>query len=113
MIGRKFKLYVGGEKWVQFLVVDPECPTFRYSAMRPFWSTFSPTWFQDHLHDNHIEKVLVTPTSPVMLAIVYQTYPSLKIQMAVMSRQKFDEFRYQICVQKIKAGEINWLKEGF
>jgi hypothetical protein len=115
MIGRRFWLDVGDdiEKRISFLVVDPECPTIRDAAV---WMSCGLRFLKDHLQSRTIDKVLVTPTNPVKLVVVYTTYPSFYAIYLRFTQEQFNEFRYQVCVpkpRKVRKLDFNWMKEGF
>jgi hypothetical protein len=115
MIGSRFWLDVGEEteKQIRFLVVDPECPTIRDAAV---WMSCGLRFLKDHLRTRTVEKVLVTPTNPVKLVIVYTTYPSFYAIYLRFTVAEFHIFRHQVCAPnriKFRKLDFNWMKEGF
>jgi hypothetical protein len=73
--------------------------------------------FKNWLDDQVIEKVLVTPTDPVKLVVVFSTYPSFIKTAISLTKTQFNDFRYRLCAPKPKKIDrperVNWKKEGF
>lgn len=110
VIGRQHRRNLG-EKVVPFVVVDPECPTVRNIQ---FWrkarSYFEFLW---HLQNHPPEKVLMTPTDPVYIVVVYSTYPTLSVGGRVLSKPMFRQFWDELERLSPNREGVNWLKEGF
>lgn len=113
VIGRRFELDVGNRNLVTFQVVDPECPTIRNVGHDSNWWIRSIYWLKGFLSMTDVEKVLVTPTTPVYVVIVISTFPRLNMLTIKLSRADFDEFRYNLCALKEPEPKFNWQKEGF
>lgn len=123
MIGTRFRLNVGGDnvpdKFVDFMIVDPNCPTIRdkpNDSYRRYEGGNVPV-IQNALRAWEVQVVLVTPTNPVKMVIVFETFPRMEASYIVMPRHDFDHFRYVLCAPKKptpkKSNKINWMKEGF
>ncbi len=90
--------------------MDEECPTIRYA---PFWQKLRVFRLRMLLSQKRVDKVLVTPTDPVHVVIVYSTYPTLDKRNCYMTRADFDYFFNELCGDLNQKDVIDWKKEGF
>lgn len=114
MIGTQRRLPVG-TRTVPVLVVDPNCPTIRNISGWEEDVSFEGFW--DYMRDGlGIEKLLVTPTDPVMMVIMWSTYPQFVGEGVKWPKQRYRDL-IEWCEKKAKAailrGKPAWLTEGF
>ena len=114
MIGTQRQLWVG-TRTVPLLVVDPNCPTIRNIEIWDEDVPFGAFW--DYMnHGYGIEKLLVTPTDPVLMVVMWSTYPQFVGEGVKWPKQRYRDL-IEWCDRKAKAGLLRgkpaWLTEGF
>lgn len=110
VIGKKMYWKVGA-RVLPFLVIDPNCPTVRDRRNIP--NIFGETLFE-YIPRMGLEKVLLTPTDPVKVVLVRETYPTFEAKFYEMSREQFNYFKFLIRGhQPAVEKRFYWLTEGF
>lgn len=93
----------------EFVVVDPECPTV---ANVYAWTRIRAEQFFSMVGYETVERVLVTPTDPVFLVVIYSTYPRLEMLPLVMAKREFATFREMCRDYGLRQLPV-WLQKGF
>jgi hypothetical protein len=89
------------------MIVDPNCPTIRDKPASRYtrYSGDNLQSVKNAMRIWDIQTVLVTPTNPVKMVIVFETYPRMDASYVSMTREDFDEFRYVLCDPNKRAKE--------